>query len=77
MVNGIGPYIFTVSVKYEGSMETSSNTPPRHITNCGVQIAGAFVQLRYGKVEISTVCKCFLHTEIPLTQWKCQMCCVL
>jgi len=49
-------------------MKTSRNTPPRH-TTC-VQFNGALVQQRYIKTKSRPVCKCFPHTEIPLTQWK-------
>ena len=54
-------------------MKTSSNTPPRHITTCCVQFNGALVQQFFTKTKSSPVCKCFLHTEIPLTQWKCHI----
>jgi len=36
-------------------MKTSSNTAPRHITTCGVQFDGAFVQQCYRKAKSSTV----------------------
>jgi len=52
MVNAVVLYIFSESVIYEGSMKTSSNTAPRHITTCGVQFDGAFVQQHYRKAKI-------------------------
>ena len=54
-------------------MKTSSNTQPRHITSCCVQFDGVFVQQRYRKTKISTICKCFPHTEIPSIRWKCHI----
>jgi hypothetical protein len=54
-------------------MKTNSKTPPRRITTCCVQFNGALVQQRYIKTKSRPVCKFFLHTEIPLTQWKCHI----
>ena len=53
-------------------MKTSSSTPPRHIITC-VQFNGLLVQQHYRKSKSMPICTCFLHTEIPLTQWKCHI----
>jgi hypothetical protein len=65
-------YIFLWCVIYESQMKSSSNTAPRHIKTC-VQFYGALVQQSQRKTKIWPVCMCFLHTEIPLTQWKCRI----
>jgi len=54
-------------------MKTSSSTPPRHIITCRVQFNGVLVQQHYRKSKSMPICTCFLHTEIPLTQWKCHI----
>jgi len=50
-------------------MKTGSNTAPRHITTCHVKFSGALVQQWYRKTKIMSDFRCFLYTEIPLTQW--------
>jgi len=54
-------------------MKTSRNTSQRHITAYCIQFNGALVQQHYRKTESRPVCICFLHTEIPLTHWKCHI----
>jgi hypothetical protein len=68
----ISIYVCTGCVKYKVWMKTS-NTPPRHIVTCHVQFNGVLVQQRYRKTKSRPVCTCFLHTEFPLTQWKCHI----
>ena len=53
-------------------MKTSSSTPPWHIITC-VQFNGLLVEQHYRKSKSMPICTCFLHTEIPLTQWKCHI----
>ena len=65
-----GLYIFTDYVKYEGWLKTSSNTPTWHIITCCVQFNRVLVQQHYRKSKSMPICKCFLHTEIRVTQWK-------
>jgi hypothetical protein len=71
VVNGNDQYVFPKYVKYECLKKTSSNVPARHITACCVQFNGALVQQHY--IKNRSVFKCFLHAEIPLTQWKCHI----
>ena len=53
-------------------MKTSSNTPPIRITTC-VQFNGVLVQQCYRKTKSKPNCTLLLHTEIPLTHWKCRI----
>jgi hypothetical protein len=52
-------------------MKTGSNTSPRPVTTYCVQFNVTLVQQLYRKSKIRPIFKFFLHTEIPLTQWKC------